>query len=272
VMRTEKIHFTKEKETMLITLYSRALESRSSDPVLRDQWAEDAISRIDYDFGKLKLPGVEPLSIAIRAKQFDTWTADYLKEQPDATVLHLGCGLDSRVFRVDPPPSVRWFDVDYPEVIDLRRRLYPERAGYRLIESSVADPHWLDDVPRDRPAWIVAEGVMMYLAEDDVKGLLNRLTDHFPGGRMAFDALSRAGARMARANPSVRATGATFHWGIDDPNDIKKLDPKMTLVAELRSQDLSGYSRLPLAMRVVVRAMDPFPALRRLNRLLMYRF
>lgn len=271
-MATEKIRFTKEKETMLITLYSRALESRSSDPVLRDRWAEEAISRIDYDFAKFKLPSVEPLSIAIRARQFDKWTSDYLKEHADATVLHLGCGLDSRVFRVDPPPSVRWFDVDYPEVIDLRRQLYPERAGYRLIGSSLTDPHWLDDVPADHPAWIVAEGVMMYLAEDDVKGLLNRLTGHFPGGRIAFDALSRMGARMAKANPSVSATGATFHWGIDDPDDIKKLDPKLALVTELRSQNMAGYSRLPLVMRAVVRVMDPFPALRRLNRLLMYQF
>ncbi|HBY99418.1 MAG TPA: hypothetical protein DEP84_36685 [Chloroflexi bacterium] len=131
-MRSEKVHFTTEKETMLMTLYGRALQSRSKDPILQDKWAEDAVNRIDYDFGKLKMREHRTLLIAIRAKQLDLWTTRYLADHPNATVLHLGCGLDSRIYRIDPPASVRWFDVDYPEVIELRRRLYPERAGYRM--------------------------------------------------------------------------------------------------------------------------------------------
>lgn len=271
-METEKIHLTKEKETSLITLYSRALESRSKDPVLRDEAAEEAIHRIDYDFDKLKLRKVEPLSIAIRARQFDLWTSQYLAETPDATVLHLGCGLDSRVFRLDPTASVRWFDVDYPEVIEIRRRLYPERTNYFMLGSSVTDPGFLDEVPTDRPAMIVAEGVMMYLAEQDVKQLFTQLIKHFPSGLIAFDALSRWGAKMAKADPSVRATGASFRWGIDDPQDIKHLEPGLELVTEMRTPDLPGYSRLPWTMRALVRLIDPIPALRRLNRLLLYRF
>jgi len=74
-MATEKVHFTKAKETMLITLYSRASESQKQDPVLRDPWAEEAIRRIDYDFAHLKITRLEPLSVAIRAKQFDLWTS-----------------------------------------------------------------------------------------------------------------------------------------------------------------------------------------------------
>lgn len=271
-MATEKVHLTKEKETSLITLYGRALESRSQDPVLRDEAAEEAVSRIDYDFGRLKMRKVGPLAVAIRAKQFDLWTAQYLATTPEATVLHLGCGLDSRVFRLNPNASVRWFDVDYPEVIELRRRLYPERAGYHLIASSLTNPSFLDEVPVDRPAMIVAEGLLMYLTEHDVKQLLNRLTNHFPSGQLAFDALSRWGARMAKADPSVHATGASFHWGIDDPRDLKHLEPRLELVTEVRTPDLPGYCRLPWAMRTLVRVMDPIPALRRLNRLLLYQF
>lgn len=113
---------------------------------------------------------------------------------------------------------------------------------------------------------------MMYLAEHDVKQLLNWLTDHFPSGRMAFDALSRWGAKMAKADPSVRATGASFRWGIDDSQDIKHLEPRLELVTEMRMPDLPGYSKLPWAMRALVRVMDPIPTLRRLNRLVLYRF
>jgi hypothetical protein len=128
-----------EKGTMLITLYARVLQSRSADPILRDPWGEEAVGRIDYDFEALHVSRWDSLSIAMRARQFDVLTCEFLGRHPDATVLHLGCGLDSRVYRVDSPPGVRWFEVDYPDVIELLRRLYPERAGYRTIGSSLAD-------------------------------------------------------------------------------------------------------------------------------------
>jgi len=181
--------------------------------------------------------------------------------------------MDSRVFRVDPPTSVQWFDVDYPDVIDLRHRLYPERGqGYHLVGTSLADLSWLDELPTTTPAMIVAEGVMMYLTDDIVRPLLKGLTEHFPGGQVAFDSLSRFGARMAKLDPAVSATGATFGWGLDNPDDIKAFAPKMELVIETHTPDLPGYSKLPWIMRAVVRSMEPFTPLRRLNRLLLYRF
>lgn|SRR5574341_47801 len=271
-MQIPKVLFTKEKETLLVTLYGRALDNRSKAPVLADRWAAEAIARIDYEFGAIKIRPIEPLSIAIRAKQFDLWTAEFIGHHPDATVMHLGCGLDSRVFRLDPPASVRWFDVDYPDVVELRRHLYPDREGYRLIGSSLADLDWLDQVPGDRPAWIVAEGVTMYLTEDIMKPLLNRLIDHFPGGEIAFDAISQWATRLAKANPSVRATGASFGWGINYAEDIKRLDPRLEVIVESRTPELPGYSRLPAATRALVRVFDLIPALRRANRLLRYRF
>jgi len=272
-MLTEKVHLTKEKETMLITLYSRAIESRSTDPVLIDTAAEEAVGRIDYDFDRIRPGKVQSLSVAIRAKQFDLWTGEFLSHHPSATVVHLGCGLDSRVYRIDPPQTVEWFDVDYPEVIDLRRQVYPEHPGYHMIGSSITEPGWLEEVPRDRPAWILAEGVMMYLPDESVKPLLNRLTAHFPCGEMAFDALSLQGAKMAKANKGVRTTGASFGWGIDHArNDIKLLDPKLELIYETRTPELPRFDKMPASMRAIARFLDLFPSLRNLNRLLRYRF
>lgn len=270
VVDSEKIQFTKEKETLLATLYGRALESRSANPILRDEMAEDAVRRIDYDFDRLK---VDTLSIAMRARQFDLWTAEFLGGHPDAVVLHLGCGLDSRVFRLDPPPAVSWFDVDFPDVIELRRRLYPQRAGYQTIGSSLADLGWLAAIPNDRSAWILAEGVTMYLSTDVMNTLLSTLTNHFPSGAIAFDAFSPAATRMARLNPSVRATGATFGgFSVDDPRELRKVAPRLEFAHAARTPDMPGYSKLPLTKRALVRVFDSVPGLRKLGRLLLYRF
>jgi len=150
-MEAEKVYLTKEKETLLITLYARALDSRSMGSILSDRFADDVVSRIDYDFAKLKVGRDSVAGAAMRARTLDGWTSIFLAENPDATVLHLGCGLDSRVYRIAPPATVRWFDLDFPEVIELRRRLCPQRDGYCMIGSSVTDLHWLGEIPIDRP-------------------------------------------------------------------------------------------------------------------------
>src|SRR5512139_3723487 len=195
-MQTEKVHFTKEKETMLVTLYGRALETQSQDPILRDPAAVEAVQRIDYDFESLNVRWNDILAIAARAKMFDLWVEEFLAKNPKASVLHLGCGLDSRVYRIDPSQDVLWFDVDYPEIIELRHRLFPERTNYQMIGSSVTDPGWLDQVPADRPALIVAEGLMYYLKEEEVQELVKRIVGRFPSGQIMFDAISKLYLKM----------------------------------------------------------------------------
>src|SRR3954453_12073930 len=161
--------------TSLATLYLRAWESRAERSILGDHWAAEAVDRIDYDFAKLHKrlwPQANQFLVALRAKQLDDWSAGFLARHSEATVLQLGCGLDSRMLRLDPPAAVRWFDLDVPQIMDRRRRLYPERDGYQMIGASVNDPGWLRQLPADRPVLIIAEGLLMYLTENDVRRLL----------------------------------------------------------------------------------------------------
>src|SRR5690349_25082298 len=104
----------------------------------------------------------------------------FLADQPEAVVLHLGCGLDARVYRIDPPATVDWYDLDYPPVIELRQQLLPNREHYILIGSSVTDLTWLEPIPRGRPVLVIAEGLVPYLIEADLRRLLTRVVDTFP--------------------------------------------------------------------------------------------
>lgn len=109
-------------------MYGRALDAHSTHPVLADPTAIDVVGKLEYDFGRLGLRSSDGIAIAMRAKLLDRWTREFLALHPDATVVHLGCGLDSRVQRIDPGPGVRWFDVDQPQVIELREQVYPARS------------------------------------------------------------------------------------------------------------------------------------------------
>jgi O-methyltransferase involved in polyketide biosynthesis len=271
-MDSSKVTLTEEKETLLITLFAKAGESHLPDSLLSDTFAAEAVRWIDYDFARLKVTRDLMVGMAIRARTLDDWVRTFIAENPDATVLHLGCGLDTRIFRVDPPQSIHWFDVDYPEVIALRRRLYPERKGYTLIGSSVAETAWLDQVPADRPALIVAEGLLMYLRKEEVQRLFTAITARIPSGEAAFDAFSRLGVRFVQRQRSVRATGATLHWGIDDPHELEAMVPRLRFVREVAAYDQVHSGRFSLLARLSIRMMMVIPPIRRLGRFLRYHF
>jgi O-methyltransferase involved in polyketide biosynthesis len=112
------VRFTEDQSTNLATLYGRALDARAERPVLGDPTAEDAVRRIDYDFGKFKVSKSDAFGIACRGKVFDDVVSDFVAAHDECTVLHLGAGMDSRVFRLDPPPTVRWFDVGFAELAE----------------------------------------------------------------------------------------------------------------------------------------------------------
>ena len=114
-------------QTMLTTLYCKALDADWDRPILGDGFAKQAVARIDYDWDELKVTDRWTPLVTVRTAQFDVWAAEFLAANPDATVIHLGCGLDSRVFRLDPGPGVQWYDVDYPAVIALREKVFPSR-------------------------------------------------------------------------------------------------------------------------------------------------
>ena len=204
----EPISFTGAQETALATLYGRALESRRRDSVLCDREADRAVQRIDYDFNRLRIRRRDQKTTAIRAKAYDSWVQRFLQSHPEGTVLNLGCGLDTRVYRVDPPSNVRWYDIDLPGVIELRRRLFAEREGLHTVAASVTDAHLLDAIPGETPLLMVAEGLSPYLRAADGIAMLRRITEHFPSGEMIFDGYSRLGVRLVQRYGPVKASRA----------------------------------------------------------------
>jgi len=259
---TDKVDFTDVRWgsvewTNLCTLYLRAYESRSPAPILGDTAAAEAVDRIEYDWARMRRamrPGSNQYMVTMRAKQFDDWSGDFLRRHSNAVVLHLGCGMDTRVFRLHPPETVQWFDVDQPNVIALRRKLYDDREGYRMIGSSVTDEAWLDEIPTDRPMLMVAEGLVMYLTEPEVRTLLQRLTDRFGSGELVFDTVSPMGPRLSK----VLTKGIT-KWGIRDAREIEQWNPRLRFLEQSSMGAL--YERIPSApVRLLWRLIYATPA------------
>jgi O-methyltransferase involved in polyketide biosynthesis len=275
----EKITLTGAQETLMATLWGRALDNRTARPILGDAEADRTVQRVDYDFRKTGMKPMSAAGVALRARQLDDWTREFLAAhaettQPQVTVLHLACGLDTRVHRLAPGPSVRWVDVDHPEVIALRERLLPAppAADYRMIGASVTDDGWLEDVPADRPTVAVFEGLTMYLREEDGKALVQRITGRFPSGQLLFDCYGSLGIRLQKLVPAVRNAGATLHWGIDDPRTLERWHEGLVCLDDLRSVELPGNSEMPMSGRLAMQVLAHLPGFRDIGRMLRYRF
>ncbi|MCA2223088.1 class I SAM-dependent methyltransferase [Nonomuraea aurantiaca] len=205
------------QKTLSPVLKAKALDNRLPDPILGDEYAEQAMRRLDPGYDKRRF-GTSQMGLAavVRTKAHDDWARSFLADHPDAVVLHLGCGLDARVYRIDPPAIVDWYDLDYPSVIELRRQFLPPREHYTLIDSSVTDLTWLERIPRGRPVLVIAEGLVPYLTETDVRRLLTSVVEPSPRAKYSSTrcrsgrGASRNGIpRCANTAPSSTAASTT---------------------------------------------------------------
>lgn len=259
-------------QTMLTTLYLKALDADFDRPVLGDRYAKNAVDRIDFDWDGLEAPGRWAPLVTVRTAQYDIWARQFLAAHPRATVVHVGCGLDSRVFRLDPGPEVEWYDVDYPEVISLREKIFPTRPHYRLIAASATDPSWLDRIPTDRPVLLLAEGISMYLTEHDGVALLQRVVDRFTSGELQIDFYNWLGIKSQKTHRLQRQSGSTLHWAVNRPRDILDRVSGVRLLAATTFFDASTFSRVPASFRRGSRLARAVPPLRRMLQYHRYAF
>jgi O-methyltransferase involved in polyketide biosynthesis len=251
-------------ESLLLTLYIRAMESQRPDALIKDEKAVALFSQLSYDFSRIRLLHLSEannLIIILRCREFDRYARDYLRRHPKSVMVHIGCGLDSRFERVDNG-QVEWYDLDFPHVIDLRRELIGgEGERYHLLECSVLEDAWLAAVSayRQHPFLFLAEGVFMYFRDTQVKSLVLTLLDHFPGAELVFDSYSPLHAW--RSNLQTAKFGLRVHWGIWHGQVLEGWGDGIRLLDEW------GYFDQPEARLSHIRWIRPFEYLARTLRI-----
>jgi len=229
-MPTHTIHsLNAVSRTLLIPLYFRAMESRRPDALVRDPKAVELVGRLDYDFsGVQKLKG-EQVNFLLRIREFDRLARAFLAEHPDGVIVDLGCGLDTRFERVDNG-QVEWYGLDLPEVIELRKELLAETPRSHFIGCSVLDFSWMDALSgrAGKPILFLAEAMLVYLEEADVKRLVQALAERFPGAELVCEAYSPVVIRL-HPRPSVVARP---RWGLKDDRDVETWAPGIRLLSQ----------------------------------------
>ena len=233
-MKATRINLVGVSETLLIPLYIRSKESQRPDAMLRDEKAVAMVGQIDYDFSRIKLQGHDELGLILRVREFDRFARDFLAVHPDPVVVHIGCGLDTRFDRVDDG-HVEWVDLDLPDVIDLRRKLIPEQGQrHHLISGSVFEPAWMEALSgyRKRPILFIAEGVLPYFKETQVKSLVLMLQMQFPGAELVCDAHTPFVIWSDNLQLVFSKMHARLHWGLKHGKDVESWGKGISMLEE----------------------------------------
>ncbi|GGX29453.1 class I SAM-dependent methyltransferase [Streptomyces lomondensis] len=239
------------QETLLIPLYGRAVENRKQDAVLRDPRAEEIVASIDYDFGRFdNLPSL--IGAVLRTSLLDRWVAEFLAEHPDGTVVEIGTGLNARYDRVDNGRT-RWFDLDLPDVIELRRTFFDDTSRRTMVTASVTDETWADAVAAesDGPYLFAAEAVLPYLAEPDVRHVVDLLAERFPGALLALDTAGPWIISHQDEHDALSKVEAKMRWACADPALLADWQPGTRVLAShtLTSLPPQMYDELPTTYR-----------------------
>lgn len=178
---------------------------------------------------------------------------DYLKSHPNAAVVNLGCGLDSTGRSCDNG-SCKIYNLDFPDVIAVRNELLPAGKREESIPCDLNNTEWFPQIDASGGAVFFASGVFYYFLTEQVKALIQKMADAFPGGVLVFDAANRTAVKMIAKtwlkSAKIKDVGAYFAVS-DAKSELSLWDSRLQVTSrgymlgynDLKDPSVSGFFR-----------------------------
>ena len=206
-------------KTLYIPLFGKSYVSKRgiilSDPKAEEIWAAEGFPLKGKSASKWL-----SYYMGMRAAVYDRWVSQQLASMPEAAVLHLGCGMDSRACRVGAQGR-KWYDVDFPEVITERKKSYFETENYHMIGADVRRMDFLKEVSGE-DAIVLLEGISMYLRPKELGQVLTQLHAKFRRVALLMDCYTEFAARASKYKNPINDVGVTKVYGLDDPKVLER--------------------------------------------------
>ena len=223
----EKVKVTGVPETMIQTLYARAKETKKNDAKIKDDIAVEIVGKLDYDFSKAENDKTMGSGVIARTIVLDDMVEQYLNEHPDTIVVNIGCGLDTRCYRMKGKYSL-WYNFDLPETIDIRSRFLEEKGPIYQIAKSAMDITYTDSITyNDENVLVIVEGLSMYLSEADVKKIFSIIKKSFKTATVMIETMSPFFVKHIKEK-SIEGSNAKFKWGVKKGRELEKIIPQFT--------------------------------------------
>lgn len=227
-------------ETLLIPLYMRAQESKEENPIIVDEKSVELLSKVDYDFSKFSADERCQRYISLRTKYFDEAVRKFVDKYDDAVVVLIACGLDPRVERISIEKEYQVYELDLPDVINLRRKFLPESPNNKYIAGSITNDEWIKTIKAEHPEGhflFILEGISMYLTEEVMKNVFKNIDDNFDHAEIHVERMNKFLSKRTYLQQSVNNTNASFNWGSDNPKEIEEWSKSFKLKDEYYYSD-----------------------------------
>ena len=214
-----KVKLNGTAETMLQSFYARAKYSKNKGHKFYDAKAVELVERIEYDFSLAEGDSTMSDGVIARTLVFDELVNDFISKNPDCTVVNIACGLDTRFYRMDNG-RLKWFNLDLPEIIEIRNEIFDESGRVLNIGCSVLDSSWVKNINADGKVLFVVEGLSMYLTKDENAKMLEIIRKNFKSVTVMLECLAKRWVNREKIEKSIENTGAKFIFGADSFEDI----------------------------------------------------
>ena len=188
--------------------------------------------------------------MGVRSAVFDEWLKQQMENSPNAVVIHIGCGMDSRILRVGTE-NRKWYDVDFLDVIEERKRYYNETSNYKMIAGDVRDCSWLTAIEKNKCGIVVMEGVSMYLTINEMQNLVDSFCSRFENFIILVDAYSSFAAKMSKRKNPINDVGVTEVYGINEPQEYQTekvaFVKEHTMIPKKYVNELKGFEKFVFA-------------------------
>lgn len=236
-------------KTLYIPLYGKSFVSKKGI-ILADKKAEEIWETEGFALkGKAKSKWLA-YYMGTRSAVFDEWLKQQMQNMPNAVIIHLGCGMDSRIIRVGTK-NHKWYDVDFAEVIEERKQYYAESDNYKMIAGDARDCDWLTAIEEKQSAIVVMEGISMYLTAPEMRELADKLCSHFESVVLLVDAYTSFAAKMSKLRNPINEVGVTEVYGIDNPeayqSDELAFVKEHPMAPQKYIDELQGFERFIFA-------------------------
>lgn len=223
------------QETALVTLAIRASETARPNARIKDFKAKEIIDTLGVDVSKYD-PFMSHEGVVARTIMYRDKLSELIKKYPNAVCVNLGCGFDDKFTQVDNG-RITWFDVDLPDQIAVRRKVYQDRKRCTMMDGSALDGEWTKTLPKGKMNIIVMEGVLEYFSSEQVKTCLNMLCNSFEHGYLLAELHSPFVGNHSKQHDAIKHTNATFGPGTKSGKEYLAYEPRMSLVSEQSYND-----------------------------------
>ncbi|MDO5725236.1 MAG: class I SAM-dependent methyltransferase [Tissierellia bacterium] len=253
---------TDVSETLFVPMEGRVYSSRNCPKFFYDSKALEIYENLPENLkSKFEQDEYTYIASAMRSKNLDLYIKDFLNENPEGSIINLGCGMESLYERNDNQKA-NWFELDFPEVLKLRKNYLPPKTRDNYLPYSMFDYAWIDEVKKisDKSKLIIAAGLFHYFEEEQIVEFINNLQKIAPA-YLVFDAVSTFGLKQSQKYmKKMNREDALMYFSVDDPNYlINKCSSNIKLLRMEKYYKYANYnSNLKFSTKIKMKVSDIF--------------